>query len=186
MGKYILTGGPGVGKTTLVEMIRKEMPERFYCMDEPARYIIEVEQKKEASLIDYKGILPWTDIERFQYIVADFYNINMRSTPRNIDDLVIDRSIVDSIAYLLFNGANVPDRLYWQAKNMEADCVFIPDRLPFYNNDEQRKESDCDAKNIHELLYDCYHEMGHKIVRIPAFGKQERLEYIMRHTRSSG
>ena len=63
MPKVIITGGPCVGKTTVLESLCNE---GYTTLSESAREIIEVELKKS------KGILPWTNFRSFQKKVADF------------------------------------------------------------------------------------------------------------------
>jgi len=55
--KYILTGGPGVGKSTLLERISEK---GIYTIKEVASYIIEREIKKDSE------ILPWKNKDLFQ------------------------------------------------------------------------------------------------------------------------
>lgn len=62
--KYVLTGGPGTGKTTLL----KELAKRGYqTVPEAARLVIQEEQRKEQGKGE-QGILPWTDLYKFQKI----------------------------------------------------------------------------------------------------------------------
>jgi predicted ATPase len=181
MGRYIFDGGPCIGKTTLTDMLVSASQGLYATIDEAARAIIEEEQTKELMVDGYRGVFPWTDIDRFQGRVASMQLRAEKSAPRR-RHLLMDRNLPSSIAYLELAGARVPDWIYRAAKNVDADLVVIPDRLP-YANDVQRKESDDVAGAIHQLVIDAYRELGHRIARVPAIGREERLDYVMRYIR---
>ena len=61
MKSYVLIGGPGVGKTTVLELLAS----RGYAItSETARMIIEEETRKESD------VLPWKNLAKFQEVVA--------------------------------------------------------------------------------------------------------------------
>ena len=57
--KYIITGAPGTGKTTLINLLKPIIP----CMEEVARKVIISEQENN------KNGVPWENINRFIELV---------------------------------------------------------------------------------------------------------------------
>ncbi len=60
MSLFIITGGPGSGKTSLIQGL-ENMGYRVF--QEASRLVISEQQKQT------QGILPWTDLEGFQHLV---------------------------------------------------------------------------------------------------------------------
>ncbi len=170
MEKYIITGGPGVGKTNILQELEKVGE---VTLSEVAREIIAEEQKKE------KGVLPWTDLAEFQkktmHLQVDREKrVNGKSHKR----IFQDRGLVDTIAYAEEGGVKVPDGLYDRIKEAGYTRVFYLEQLPFYKQDEERKEDSEFAKRIHEKLYQVYDRLGFDIVMVPVFHpeKKENIE----------
>ena len=61
MKKYVITGGPGIGKTTVIEILSSR---GYEIVPEAARIIIEEEQ------INDSDALPWKNLKKFQNLVA--------------------------------------------------------------------------------------------------------------------
>ena len=58
---YVITGGPGVGKTTVIEGLEKR---GFFVVHECAREVIKEETEKGTD------VLPWVDLKTYQGRVA--------------------------------------------------------------------------------------------------------------------
>ena len=61
MKAHVITGGPGVGKTTVVEILARR---GYAIVPEAARMIIEEERLKDSD------VLPWKNLSLFQIEVA--------------------------------------------------------------------------------------------------------------------
>jgi len=173
MEKYILTGGPGVGKTTILNELGKsgEM-----TLSEAAREIIAEEQKKEP------GILPWTNLAEFQKRTMQRQVQQEREAVQHKPTRIFqDRSLVDSIAYAEVGGINVPDGLYELVEQANYSRVFFLEQLPFYKQDKERKEDSELAQRIHQRLYQVYDRLGFDLVPVPVCNSiEERVQFVLR------
>lgn len=89
MEKYILTGGPSTGKTTLLCELEKL---GYAVVPESARSIIAEEINKP------DGILPWTDLHEFQKLVfARQLRRENEAVISRYDKIFHDRSLVDGM-----------------------------------------------------------------------------------------
>ena len=66
--KYIITGGPCVGKTTVLEKLAFK---GFETVSESSRIVIDYERKKAETDQLYNPIYPHTDLAKFQLLVLD-------------------------------------------------------------------------------------------------------------------
>lgn len=174
MKKYILTGGPGTGKTTTINELEKL---GYAIVPESARSIIAEEKNKQ------KGILPWTDLHEFQKLVlARQLRLENEAIASKHQKIFHDRSLVDGIAYAEIGNATVPEELYRSIGRADYKRVFYLEQLPGYVQDKERKEDPELAERIHKKLYDVYDRLGFDIVKIPSCGIEERIEMILAET----
>ncbi|MEK6853204.1 MAG: AAA family ATPase [Nanoarchaeota archaeon] len=174
MEKYLLTGGPGTGKTTTLNELVKL---GHAVVPESARIIITEEMGKPA------GILPWTDLQEFQkLVVARQLRLENEAIPGRPEKLFLDRSLVDNLAYAEVGNVMVPPGIYTAIEQADYNRVFYLEQLSGYVQDKERKEDSELAERIHKKLYDVYDRLGFDIVRIPPCGIEERVEMILAET----
>ena len=188
MEKYILTGGPGTGKTAVLKGLSKQ---GFATVPEAARQIILEEQQKERINSGYQGILPQNNLSLFQNLVIGRQLEQEMKIPFSSGNVFLDRSLVDPIAYAEVGNITPSSDLYQLIEEAEYKRMFFLERLPFYEQDEERKEDSGLAQRIHEKLYQVYDRLGFDIVTVPV-GKssekelniEERVKFILSETNS--
>lgn len=184
--KYIITGGPCSGKTTLV----KRLEDRGYAVvPEAARHIIEEEQRREERDKEYQGILPWNGLEEFQFLVIGrqlaLERKTERRTPSGIH--ILDRSNIDPIAYAELEGIDISHIVQPAIQSSNYNRVFFLEQVP-YEQDDQRVEDEEKGKIIHEKIYEVYEKQGLEITAIPLIsdgeeGIEKRVEMILEKIR---
>lgn len=167
--RYVLTGGPGVGKSTTIRLLQDK---GFEVVSETAQEIIESEMRKQA------GILPWTDLYQFQEIVLEQ---QLQKEESAISSKVfLDRSIIDGHAYCILGNIQTPTRLHESAIG-RYDKIFVLDPLPTYENNSYRKEDKQTALRAHAAIQDAYRYFGYDIISIPPIDPDERVRMILAH-----
>lgn len=168
---YIISGGPGFGKTSLIENLKLS---GYICSGEFARELINYQKSIDGD------ILPWKDPAKFQQEVfkkrLKFYNsVNENSIA------FVDRGVPDQIAFALYKGYSKPISLLKYSNELRyAKSVFIcPPWFNIYCNDEIRTETFHEASVIHNLLIEVYSELNYEIVELPLLTIKERTDFII-------
>ena len=167
MKKYVITGGPGIGKTTVIEILASK---DYAIVAEAARMIIE-EQETNGE-----NIFPWTNLQKFQELVVKRQLALEEKTCGGI--IFHDRSIIDGYGYSILGNVTPPELIDKNAKN-RYEKIFVLEPLPLYQNDVSRKENEDDAKKIHNAIIEAYRHFGYEPVLIPVLPPEERAAYIL-------
>ena len=171
--KYIITGGPCTGKTTLIGELRRL---GYPCYDEIARQVI-LEQKAAGS-----DIVPWLNLEKFSGEVLRKMLDQYAGPSAEGDIRFCDRGIPDIIAYLRTSGLPVhPDYLEHVSRVNYHRLVFIaPPWREIYCLDEARTEDFETSARLYTFLQQVYTEQGFVITEIPRLELKERTAFILR------
>lgn len=155
---YIITGGPGTGKSTLCERLSQR---GFAVVPEAARQIIAEEKTKE------NGTLPWTDLFGFQTLVYRRQIQNEDAIRSSVK--FCDRGMIDNIGYCTLGNIPIPDALEEECRRRGYAKVFVLDHLANYETDTERVESAEFGMQVHQHIIAAYRRMGFSPISIPAF-----------------
>ena len=170
MQKYVITGGPGVGKTkTLLELQKLG----HQIVPEAARHLIEQEQQKP------QGVLPWTNLFVFQQLVTQ---LQLEFESRiSVGVAFLDRGFVDNFAYCKLGNILVPEELVALKTTHKYDGVFVLDPLLAYSKDAVRKEDAAFAQALHAAILEVYHEQGYVPIVVPVLEPEDRAKFILKY-----
>ena len=175
---FVLTGGPGSGKTTLIEALRGR---GYTTTEEAGRGVIREEMRNNGS-----G-LPWVDRARFAELMFDWELRSYRDAERQDGPLVLDRGLPDTIGYLRLEGLEVPAWMEEEAWRLRYNKrVFIaPPWREIFGNDEERRQSWSVAVRTYEIMVETYSDFGYELVEVPRAPVEERVEFVMGEIRDS-
>ena len=173
MGKqiYVITGGPGFGKTELINKLRLK---GYFCSGEFARDTIEKQLKIEGDL------LPWKKPKQFQEEILRLRKEFYESVPEQTIAFA-DRGIPDQMAFAKYKGFGIPEILKTYAEKYRyASKVFITPPWPqIFINDPIRNETYEEAILIHQSILDTYFQLEYQIIELPLIPVIERLAFIL-------
>lgn len=171
MEKYVISGGPHTGKTSLMRALKERFP-AFNYTQEPATAVLEEQQLHDG--------LYWRDVfsSPLQFCTACMWK--SLELERQIDTSkqisFQDRSLIDTIAYSRRDGCTelVPI-VKTLAKRATYNTVLFCEPVGEINN---RIESIEEARSTHALLRDAYEEMQVPIILVPDMALNTRVDYI--------
>lgn len=166
---YVITGGPGSGKTTTVNLLKAR---GYKTTIEHARHYIDTMRVEGKTIEDIRK----NQIE-FQSRILDMQIAEEQS--HAADDIVfLDRAIPDALAYYKFLHLPEDEKLLNALANVSYKKIFILDTLPLVN-DYARTENTAAQQQIHSLLTEVYESMGFPIVHVPLLLPEERVNFIV-------
>lgn len=167
----MLTGGPGAGKTTLIEALKAR---GFSTTEEAGRGVIR-EQVESGG-----GGLPWIDRERFAGLMFEWELRSYRQAERQDGPVIFDRGLPDTIGYLRLEGLDVPVWMEEEAWRLRYNAqVFIaPPWKEIFGQDEERRQSWEVAVRTYETMADTYAEFGYELTELPCAPVEQRADFV--------
>jgi predicted ATPase len=169
--KHVLTGGPGSGKSTVIEILKKR---GFAVVEETARIVIQENLEKESD------VFPWGNVQLFQVEVAK-RQIESENKVKE-QSTFLDRSVIDGYAYCLLEKVDIPQSILDHAPN-QYDTIFFFEMLPNHSTDVIRRDTKEKAHEVHHLTKKCYEEFGYEVITVPIMNPEERADFILQIVR---
>ncbi len=169
---FIITGGPGAGKTTLIDRLQQ----RGYARSAEAGRAIILDQ----LAIDGPA-LPWRDPRAFAELMLCWETRSYRLAPEQAGPVFFDRGVPDVIGYLSVAGLPIPAHLRNAAERLRYNRrVFIAPPWPeIFRQDSERRQSFDEAVRTHEALITAYDLCGYELVEIPRLDLDARTSFVL-------
>lgn len=171
---HIITGGPGSGKTSVVDALRSR---GFHCSVEAGRGIIQDQMK-----IDGRA-LPWRDPLLFAELMLSWEMRSYRHAELSTGPVVFDRGIPDVAGYLRLMNIPVPEHVHNALKEFSYNrTVFIAPPWPeIFRQDQERKQDIGEAQRTYDALVATYNSLEYDLIELPRAGVEERCQFILKH-----
>mgnify|MGYP001176125140 FL=1 len=175
--KIVISGGPGSGKTTLVNLLRNMGHE---CVEEFSRIIIEKAQKKgENNIFKSEPISFSEEIwkERKERYEKSDIALGKAKKPY----VFFDRGLHDVVAYLECIG--VPyDQNKFDLSNFSYDlALLLPPWKAIYIKDNERKEGFEETEKLYFYIKNTYQKNNIPIIEIPFQNPELRISTLLKY-----
>ena len=168
---FIITGGPGSGKSTLIEAL---IAAGLHAMPESGRAIIQEQVAAGGTA------LPWADRLAFAERMFDREIDSWRAAHELEGPVMFDRGIPDVVGYLNLIGLDVPAYIEHAARTFRyASRVFLAPHWPaIYAQDRERKQSIEEAEATCRAVTDVYVRLGYEIISLPLVPVIDRVAFV--------
>jgi predicted ATPase len=168
---YVITGGPGSGKTTVVNHLNML---GYHTTIEHARHFIDTQMITGRTVEEIRE-----KRKEFQLGILDMQILQESSL--SPDELVfLDRAIPDALAYYRFLNLPVDKKLETSLKKASYKKIFILESLPLVN-DYARREDGADQKKIADLITEVYESLPFPVIHMPVLPPEERVDFILKN-----
>lgn len=167
----VITGGPGSGKSTLIDALALE---GFSRMPEGGRAIIQ-------DQVTIGGqALPWADRAAFAELMLAWDLRSYRAAQALPAPVIFDRGIPDVVGYLTLCGLPVPSHVRKAAElHRYRRQVFIAPVWPdIFKVDAERKQSLAEADATYRVMAATYADLGYELVHLPLASVADRVRFV--------
>ena len=170
--KIIITGGPGTGKTSLIEELKKN---NFKCFDEISREITLKYREKGIEQLFLSDPNLFSQ-ELLNGRIQQFNNsINLQA-----DCMFFDRGIPDIIAYLNFKKVDLSKKILKSIDKYRYDMIFLLEPWEdIYSSDIIRYESFDQVITIDSYIQNAYKVFGYNPIIVPKDNIKNRIDFII-------
>lgn len=169
MKPIIISGGPGAGKTTLINSLGAQ---GYSTFAEASRRLIE----EQSQLKD--GVLPWVDLPAFAKLCLAAMSEQKRRA--SSDEIAfLDRAIPDICGYLEQAGLTVDSDYIDASQGYHSQAFLCRPEASIYVQDDVRPYPFEEALTIHEALVRVYHKLGFEVVEVPFAPIEARTAFIL-------
>lgn len=168
---FVLTGGPGSGKSSVLNELKKE---GYAVVEESGRKIIQ-EQMAQGG-----DALPWKNKEKFRDLMVQ-EDIRKYQEAQNLDGIVLfDRGVPDSLGYSYLEKIPVESSLEAVVeKHPYQPVIFMmPPWEEIYENDTERKQDFEKSVETYEAMKEVYIKLGYTIMELPKLSILQRVKFI--------
>ncbi|MEJ1970718.1 MAG: AAA family ATPase [Rhizomicrobium sp.] len=169
---YIVTGGPGSGKTTLIEALRAR---GFLCIDEVGRAIIR-EQAATGGDVHHNG-----DRAAYRDLMLHRSIEGYVAVAETGKPVFFDRGIPELAGYSRFVGDQPPAYLLQAIDACRYNpLVFAaPPWREIFVTDAERKQDFAEAIETYEMCTQSYRDFGYRVVDLPPESVEARADFVL-------
>jgi predicted ATPase len=170
---HVVTGGPGSGKSTLIEALAAA---GMATSAEVGRAIIKDELAAGGSA------LPWVDHQAFADRMIEREIAAHRAALATGETVVLDRGVPDVIGFLRVSGLAVPPPIDASARTHRYNPrVFIaPWWADIFTTDSERQQTPEEARATFAVMVETYRDYGYRLVELPRATVGARVAFVRR------
>ncbi len=171
---YVITGGPGVGKTTLLNAMQAK---GFFIVPEEARRIIQQQMQINGQGLPWKNkvlyarLMLEASLETYKRIIGNAHS-----------NIFFDRGTLDAICYMRMQNIPISNQINNLVKRhpYNSKVFILPPWEEIYATDNERMQTLEEAVFTYHQMKQTYLEYGYEIIEIPKISVENRCEFILK------
>ncbi|WCM26557.1 AAA family ATPase [Sphingomonas sp. QA11] len=169
---FVLTGGPGSGKTTLIEALAAA---GVATSPEVGRAVIR------EQLATGGNALPWADQQAFAELMVVRDVAAREAALAGGHVTMLDRGVPDVAGFLRVSGLPVPPHIDEAARTCRYNArVFIAPFWPeIFTGDAERKQSPDVAEATFAVMVATYRSYDYELIELPRVSVAARLAFVV-------
>ncbi|WP_315923791.1 AAA family ATPase [Mesorhizobium sp. SP-1A] len=169
---FVLSGGPGSGKTTLIETLQAA---GFATMPEAGRAIIRDQMAVGGPA------LPWNDPALFAELMLAWELRSHQEAASRGGPVFFDRGVPDVAGYLKLTGLPVPSHVEAAARRFRYNrkVFMLPPWPQIFRQDDERRQDFDEAARTHAAMAETYAGLGYDLVEVPRASVAERMRFVV-------
>ncbi len=169
---FVIAGGPGAGKTTLIDALSKRGEA---CVPESGRAII-LDQVRIGG-----RALPWLDAALYAELMLARHLANYRAFSDLSARVFFDHALASLAGYLRLVGLPILSHVGRAATILRYNpLVFMaPPWKAIYVNDAERKQTFAEAVATFQAVRDAYVEQGYQPLELPLASVEARVSFVL-------
>lgn len=170
---YIITGGPGVGKTSLIEELQRR---GYNCVPEVARNIIKEQMETGGDA------LPWKDTHKYSDLMLSGSIKDYVDLAGETELYFFDRGIPDTYGYEVLMKFDINKALTDAVEKYRYNPVvfILPPWKEIYETDEERKQDYDTAVETYHVMFRVYEKLGYIPKEVPRLPVKERTDFLLK------
>jgi predicted ATPase len=173
MKRFILTGAPGAGKTSILRQLQRQ---GFDVVDEAATAIIAREQAEGDAE-------PWTQEAFVEKVAVLQRQRQMQSVSGGVTLQIYDRSPICTHALSIYLGRPVPEELSAEIDRITREWVyeqqvFFVHNIGYCEPTAARRNSFQESLAFERIHEQSYRQFGYELVDVPAGAVANRAAVI--------
>ncbi|MBS1166292.1 MAG: ATPase [Proteobacteria bacterium] len=168
---YVVTGGPGTGKSTLIEELARRGTR---SMPEAGRAIIR-------DQVAIRGpALPWGDRALYAELMLGWELRSYHEAEAMTGPVIMDRGIPDIVGYLRLIGLAVPAHIEAAARRFcyNGTVFLAPYWDAIFTQDTERKQDRREAEATGRVMAETYAGLGYEVVELPRVSVEARADFV--------
>lgn len=166
--RIIITGGPGAGKSSLLEALRRK---GYACQEEAARRVI----------LQYYGqnCTPWGDRQSFIREVSAQIEKDLQEPICGLT--FCDRGMLDCIAYAREANLPLPESLlrFDPFAYYHRQVFILPPWPEIYCKELARQQEFFQAVSLYHAIASTYQAYGFQLTEVPQGSLEERVNFVI-------
>jgi len=172
--RIVISGGPGSGKTTLINHLEKK---GHSCMHEISRAVTQKAQEDgiEQLFLENPILFSQKLLEGRLKQYRDAFHFEDSF-------LFYDRGMPDVTAYMDYINSHYPINFSETCNSYRYDAVFLlPPWEAIYEQDNERYESFAQAEKLYHFLLKGYQKYDYNVLEVPTGTIEDRTSYMLEH-----